>query len=78
MAVLLICVCMNPFLHVLSVQELNELFLKESKKFMIALKYNVSPEELQKIRNNIVEIARILHSRESHSSKDPGSDTVRV
>jgi hypothetical protein len=46
---------------------------------MIALKYNVSPDELQKIRNNIVEIARIIQSRESqNSSQDPGKDTVRV
>ena len=60
---------MNPFLHVLSVKELNEIFLKESKKFMMALKYNVSADELQKIRDNIVEIARILQSRETTGSK---------
>ena len=70
---------MNPFLKVLNAKELNELFLKESKKFMIALKYNVSPDELQKIRNNIVEIARLLQSRESdNSSKEPGADTLHA
>ncbi len=68
---------MNPFLHVLNAKELNELFIKETKKFMMALKYNVSSTELQKIRDNIVEIARILQSRETEPQSGEGLNKLQ-
>lgn len=68
---------MNPFLNVLSVRELREALSKESRKFMIALQHNVSADELQKIRNNIIEISAIIERRERNDmdNKSPEQNT---
>ena len=65
---------MNPFLKVLSEPELHDLLVKESRKFMTALHHNVPSHELQKIRNNIIEIEAILRSREEHGRGKKGPD----
>lgn len=55
---------MNPFLQVLNEKELHEIFVEESRKFILGLQQNASHPELQRIRQNIIEVVTALQTRD--------------